>query len=129
LIAHIKDVSTFSKDAFLSSPAATSPSARMETQLAVLLRQDNFRVNRIKVNQFNHLITTAEGEVQMSTYFFETDSAYFTFITNFPMAKPKTKRLKISSYYWAALKRPVDFRRRQLQFLLTLGAVRATILT
>ena len=84
LIAHIKGASTFSKEAFLELSSGDIPLSQDGAQSAVLLSQDSFRVNRIKVEQFKHLISTAVGEVQMSTYFFETDSAYFTFITNFP---------------------------------------------
>jgi hypothetical protein len=84
LIAHIKGRSTFSKEAFFNVTGADIPLSQDGEKSAQLLNQETFRVNRIKVNAFKHLITTAVGEVQMSTYFFETDSAYFTFITNFP---------------------------------------------
>ena len=84
MIAHIKDRSTFSKEAFIELTSGDIPLSQDGTQSALLLGQDSFRTNRIKVDRFNHLITTVAGEVQMSTYFFETDSAYFTIITNFP---------------------------------------------
>jgi hypothetical protein len=84
LLAHIKGQTTFTKEAFIELTSGDIPLSQDGSSTAVLLSQDSFRVNRIQVEQFNHLIGTAQGEVQMSTYFFETDSAYFTFITNFP---------------------------------------------
>jgi hypothetical protein len=84
LIAHIKGVSSFSKDAFFDITGSDIPLSQDGEKSALFLGHDTFRVNRIKVDRFNHLIKTAQGEVNMSTYFFETDSAYFTFITNFP---------------------------------------------
>jgi hypothetical protein len=84
MIAHIKGRSTFSKEAFIKLTSGDIPLSQDGTQSALLLSQDSFRTNFIKVDRFDHLITTIAGEVQMSTYFFETDKAYFTFITNFP---------------------------------------------
>lgn len=105
LVAHIKDVSTFSKDAFFELTNGDIPLSQDGEQLAVLLGQNNFRVNRIKVNQFNHLITTAEGEVQMSTYFFETDSAYFIFITNFPYGQAENEAIENFELLLGSLKK------------------------
>lgn len=84
LIAYIKGTSTFSEDEFMSLIEGSFPLSQDGSQSALFLGQDTFRVNRINMQQYNHLIRTATGEVQMSTTFFETDSAYFTFITNFP---------------------------------------------
>jgi hypothetical protein len=84
LIAHVKGVSTFSEEAFFDLTSGDIPLSQDGTTSALLLSEESYRVNRIKVDRFNHLIKTGAGEVQMSTYFFETDSAYYTFITNFP---------------------------------------------
>lgn len=84
LVAHIKGTSSFNKEAFFDLTSRDIPLGQERGQSAVLLSQDTFRVNRLEVNQFNHLISSPLGEVQMSTAFFETDSAYFTFITSFP---------------------------------------------
>jgi len=46
------------------------------------------------MDEFNHLIATSQGEVEMSTYFFETDSAYFTFITNFPYGQTENEAIE-----------------------------------
>lgn len=88
LVAHVKDTSTFNKEAFLELTSGDITLGQERGQSAVLLNQDTFRVNRLTINQFNHLISSPLGEVEMSTYFFETDSAYFTFITSFPYEEP-----------------------------------------
>lgn len=94
LIAHIKDTSSFSKEAFFDLTSGDIPISMDGNQFAVLLEQDSFRVNRIKMDEFNHLIATSQGEVEMSTYFFETDSAYFTFITNFPYGQTENEAIE-----------------------------------
>ncbi len=93
LIAHIKDTSSFSKEAFFDLTSGDIPISLDGSQFAVLLDQESFRVNQLRVNEFSHLIATAQGEVEMSTYFFETDSAYFTFITNFPYGQTENETL------------------------------------
>ena len=85
LVAHIKGTSTFNEEDFMDLISSDIPLGQGSGQTARLLEQDNFRVNRLKVSRFNHLIGTSVGEVQMSTYYFETDQAYYTFITNFPL--------------------------------------------
>jgi hypothetical protein len=91
LIAHIKGPSTFNKEAFLDLTSGDISLSPDGSQTAKLIGQDSFRVNRLKVEAFNHLITTTLGDVEMSTYFFETDSAYFTFITNLPYGAPESE--------------------------------------
>ena len=93
LIAHLKGRSTFNKEAFLELTSGDITLSQDGTQSAVLLGQDSSRVKWIKVERFNHLIKTAQGEVQMSTYFFETNSAYYTFITNFPYGEMENEAI------------------------------------
>lgn len=83
MVAHIKGISTFNKEAFLELSSGDIPLGQERGQSAVLLSQDTIRVNRLEVTKFNHLISSPLGEVEMSTSFLETDSAYFTFITSF----------------------------------------------
>jgi hypothetical protein len=91
LFAHIKGPSTFSKEAFLDLTSGDISLSPDGSQTAKLIGRDSFRVNRLKVEEFNHLLTTSLGDVEMSTYFFETDSAYFTFITNLPYGAPESE--------------------------------------
>jgi len=84
LVAHIKGISTFDKEAFIELSSGDIPLGQERGQSAVLISKDTFKVNQLEVNKFNHLISSPLGEVEMSTAFFETDSAYFTFITSFP---------------------------------------------
>jgi hypothetical protein len=93
LIAHIKGISTFSKEAFLDLMGGDITLSQDGTQTALFLGQESFRVNRLKVDRYNHLIATALGEVQMSAYYFETDGAYFTFITNFPYSEAENEAI------------------------------------
>lgn len=94
LIAHIKGASTFSSEAFFDVISGDIALSQDGSQTALLLGKESFRVNRLNVDRFNHLIATAFGEVQMSTYFFETDSAYFTFITNFPYGETENETIE-----------------------------------
>ena len=91
LIAHIKGPSTFNKEAFLELTSGDISLSPDGSQTAKLMGRDSFRVNRINVEEFNHLITTSLGDVEMSAYFFETDSAYYTFITNLPYGAPESE--------------------------------------
>ena len=91
LIAHIKGPSTFNKEAFLELTSGDISLSPDGSQTAKLMGRDSFRVNRINVEEFNHLITTSLGDVEMSAYFFETNSAYYTFITNLPYGAPESE--------------------------------------
>jgi len=93
LIAHVKGVSTFSEEAFFELTSGDITLSQDGTSTALLLSEESYRVNRIKVNEFNHLIRTGAGEVQMSTYFLETNSAYYIFITNFPYGVEENETL------------------------------------
>jgi len=94
LVVHIKEISTFNKEAFFELTSGDIALGQERGQSAVLLDQDTFRVNRLEMNQFNHLISSPLGEVEMSSYFFETDSAYFTIITSFPYEAPEFEAVK-----------------------------------
>jgi hypothetical protein len=91
LIAHIKGPSTFNKEAFLDLTSGDISLSQDGSQTAKLIGRESFRVNRLKMEEFNHLIATSRGNVEMSTYFFETDSAYYTLITNLPYAAPESE--------------------------------------
>ena len=94
LVAHIKESTSFNKEAFLELTSGNISLGQEGGQTAVLLSQDTFRFNRLEMNQFSHLISSPLGEVEMSTYFFETDSSYFTFITSFPYEEPEFEAVK-----------------------------------
>ena len=105
LVAYIKDETSFSKETFFEVNSADIPLSQDGTQSALLLDQESYSVNRLKVEQFNHLIATSLGDVQMSTYFFETDSAYFTFITNFPYSEAENEAVDTFELLLGSLKR------------------------
>ncbi len=93
LVAHIKEESTFNKEAFVELTSSDIPLSIDGSRSALYLGLEPFRVNRIKVERFNHLIESVNGDVHMSTYFFETDSAYFIFITNFSYNQAENETL------------------------------------
>lgn len=105
LIAHIKDVSTFDRDAFFDVTGKDILLSYDGSKTALYLGHETFRVNHLKVHRFNHLIESAKGRVQMSTYFFETKSAYFTFITNFPHNQPDNETLDNFNLMLGSLKK------------------------
>ncbi|NLN69980.1 MAG: hypothetical protein GX142_04240 [Chloroflexi bacterium] len=108
LIAHIKGIDTFNKESFFEVTGQDIPLSRDGDRAALFLGQESFRVNRIKIDRFNHLITSVQDEVQMSTYFFETDGAYFTFITNFPYDMEDNEAVDNFSLLLSSLKKTGD---------------------
>ena len=45
--------------------------------------QNTFTVDGLQVQRFNHKVFVGEEELQLSFYFFETNQAYYTFLTEF----------------------------------------------
>ena len=87
LTVNIKEISDFDKNEFLtfaSENIVLNPSGGEQT---IMMGQNAFEVDGITIQRFNHKLFIGEGEVQMSIYFFETDSAFYSFITELPYAE------------------------------------------
>lgn len=84
LTAYIKDLASFNKPDFLSFASQNitlNPSGSEET---LMMGQNTFEVDGLTMQRFNHKVFIGEDEIQMSILFFETDSAYYAFISEFP---------------------------------------------
>lgn len=84
LTIYIKDQADYDQQesiAFASQSFALNESGSEKT---VLMGQNTFKVDGLEVQRFNHKVFIGEDEVQLSFYFFETEQAYYTFLTEFP---------------------------------------------
>jgi hypothetical protein len=81
---NIKEISDFSKQDFLNFASANITLNQTGGEQTLMMGQNSFDVNGITVQRFNHKLFIGEKEVQMSIFFFETDSAYYSFITELP---------------------------------------------
>jgi hypothetical protein len=67
--------------AFASQSFALTESGSEQT---VLMGQSAFKVHGLEVQRFDHKVFVGEDEIQLSFYFFETEKADYTFLTEFP---------------------------------------------
>jgi hypothetical protein len=84
LTIYIKDQADYDQQesiAFASQSFALNESGSEQT---VLMGQNTFKVDGLEVQRFNHKVFIGEDELQLSFYFFETEQAYYTFLTEFP---------------------------------------------
>jgi hypothetical protein len=84
LTVYIKDQANYNQQesiAFASQSFSLNESGSEQT---VLMGQNTFKVDGLQVQRFNHKIFIGEDELQLSFYFFETEQAYYTFLTEFP---------------------------------------------
>jgi len=84
LTVNIKALSDFDKNEFLtfaSQNITLNPSGGEET---IMMGQNTFEVEELTIQRFNHKLFIGDQEVQMSIYFFETDSSAYSFITELP---------------------------------------------
>lgn len=84
LTAYIKDRSEFNKPEFLSFASQNITLNPSGTEETLMMGQNTFEVDDLSVQRFNHKVFIGEDEIQMSIFFFETDSAYYAFISEFP---------------------------------------------
>ena len=87
LTVNIKAVSNFSKPEFLSFASSNILLNRTGGEETIMMGQNTIEVGELSIQRFNHKLFIGEQEVQMSIYFFETDSAYYAFITELPYAE------------------------------------------
>jgi len=87
LTVNLKALSDFDKNEFLtfaSQNITLNPSGGEET---IMMGQNTFEVEDLTIQRFNHKLFIGEEEVRMSLFFFDTKSAYYTFITELPYAE------------------------------------------
>ena len=83
LTAYVKGEAEFDEDEVL---ALISENIRLSQDGAesILMGQSSFDVDELTIQRFTHKINSANGEVQLSYYYFQTDSAYYTAMADFP---------------------------------------------
>lgn len=84
LTVNLKGISAFDKADFLAFASQGITLNQTGSEKTIMMSQDSFEVGEITVQRFNHKLLIGEEEVQMSLLFFETDSAYYTFIAELP---------------------------------------------
>jgi hypothetical protein len=84
LTVQIKEQADFDKDEFLALISTAISLNQTQTEETMLMSQTKTEVNGIEMQQFNHKVFIGEEEVLMQILFFETDSAYYYFIAEFP---------------------------------------------
>ena len=84
LTVNIKEISDFNKNEFLTFASQNITLNQSGDEETIMMGQKAFEVGDLTVQRFNHKLFIGQEEVQMSIFFFETDSAYYTFITELP---------------------------------------------
>ncbi|MDY6845615.1 MAG: hypothetical protein SVP52_00565 [Chloroflexota bacterium] len=84
LTAYIKGEAEFEEDEVLTLVSDNIPISAEERAESILMGQNNFDVNGLNLQRFNHKIYSSAGEMQMSIIYFQTDSAYYLIMANFP---------------------------------------------
>jgi len=80
----LKDVADFDPQAFINFASEDIILNQSGTEKTIFLGQETVEVNDLEAEQYNHLFFIGEDEVRMSFLFFETENAYYTFITELP---------------------------------------------
>jgi len=84
LTIHLKETSGFDKTGFLALASQSITLNQSGTEKTIMMGQNTFDVDGLTFQRYNHKFLIGEDEVQMSFLFFETDSAYYVFVTELP---------------------------------------------
>lgn len=84
LTAYIKGQAEFDEDAVLTLISQNITLSEEQNTETILMGQNSFDVDDVTIQRFNHKIPTSTGEVQLSYFYFQTEGAYYTIMTNFP---------------------------------------------
>ena len=84
LTAYIKGEAEFEENEVLALVSDNIPISAEEQAESILMGQNIFDVNGLKLQRFDHKIYSSAGEMQMSIVFFQTDSAYYLIMADFP---------------------------------------------
>ena len=80
----IKGEADFDKLDFLSVISQSMTLNQSGGEETIFMGQNNFEVNGLTVQRYNHKLFIGEEEVQMSFFFIETESAYYLFVSELP---------------------------------------------
>ena len=84
LTVNIKEISDFDKNEFLTFASDNIVLNRSGGEETIMMGQNSFEVDTLTIQRFNHKLFIGDQAVQMSIYFFETDNAFYSFITELP---------------------------------------------
>jgi hypothetical protein len=83
LTAYVKGEAEFNEDEVLALISQNIPLSQDGAE-SILMGQSSFEVDGLTIQRYTHKINSANGEVQLSYYYFQTDSAYYTIMADFP---------------------------------------------
>jgi hypothetical protein len=84
LTAYIKGEAEFKEDEVLALVSENIPISVEEQAESILMGQNSFEVNGLRLQRFDHKIYSSTGEMQMSIIYFQTDSAYYLIKADYP---------------------------------------------
>jgi hypothetical protein len=84
LTAQIKSLTDFDKEDFLALVSSSMTLNQSQTEESVLISQTKFEVGGLDMERFNHKVFIGDSEVLLTVIFFETDSAFYYFVAEFP---------------------------------------------
>ena len=84
LTIYLKGESDFDPEEFTSFVSQDITLNQTGSEKTIFIEQDTFDVGGIQIERFKHLFFIGEEDVVMSFLFFETEGAYYTFITELP---------------------------------------------
>jgi hypothetical protein len=83
LTAYVKGEAEFDENEVLALISENIPLSQDGAE-SILMGQTSLDVNGLTIQRYTHKINSANGEVQLSYYYFQTDSAYYTIMADFP---------------------------------------------
>ena len=84
LTAYIKGEAEFEENEVLALVSDNIPISAEEQAESILMGQNIFDVNGLKLQRFDHKIYSSAGEMQMSIIYFQTERAYYLIMADFP---------------------------------------------
>lgn len=87
LTIQIKGQSNFDKQEFLDLVSKSMTLNESGSEETILMGQNNFKVGGLTLYRYNHKFFIGEEEEQLSFIFFETDGAYYYFVSELPYSE------------------------------------------
>jgi hypothetical protein len=84
LTAYVKGEAEFDEDEVIALISQNITLSEENNDESILMSQNSFDVNSLNIQRYDHKIPSGNGDVQMSIYYFQTEGAYYTIMTDFP---------------------------------------------
>ena len=83
LTAYVKGEAEFDEDEVLGLISENIQLSQDGAE-SILMGQTSLDVNGLTIQRYTHKIASADGDVQLSYYYFQTENAYYTIMADFP---------------------------------------------